>query len=475
MCYHTISAHEVSVERFLDRNINKLIFVDYEGNVVETKDVREGSIFDLPEAPEKEGYVFVGWDIDTKNVTHDMVVIPNYEKIYNFEIDVIYDEYYTGEEIQPNILLIDEITKDRLLEEDYEIICENNVNVGTVYFTVKGKGKYKYSTEIEDSFEIKARDIYYNTEVYCQREFEYTGEEIKPDINVYFGETKLVNGVDYKVSYNSNIEIGAAEAIISGIGNFTGEISKSFRIYERSIEEIIINQIDFIYTGYEIFPEIIVKSGNKELVKDIDYRVYYSNNVNVGTGIMRINGIGNYTGNATIEFNIVSKDINNMNVNIDLSNKQYTGAHIKALVKITDGNKVLRENFDYTVQYSNNLKVGKATVKIIGKNGYSGTITETFDIVPKTVKIKSIKAPIIRTVKLTWQKDSSVDGYEIYRSNSEDGNYSLVKTINRNNKDNYTFLAHKKGTFYFTMRAYKIVNGTKIYSDFCEVNLIKVR
>ena len=126
-------------------------------------------------------------------------------------------------------------------------------------------------------------------------------------------------------------------------------------------------------------------------------------------------------------------------------------------------------------KYSNNYKIGKATIKITGRDGYSGTIIKTFDIVPKSVKIKSIKSPIIRTVKLTWQKDSLVDGYEIYRSTSEDGTYSLVKTITNKNDGDHTFLAHKKGTFYFTMRSYKVVNGTKIYSDFSEVSSIKVK
>ena len=106
---------------------------------------------------------------------------------------------------------------------------------------------------------------------------------------------------------------------------------------------------------------------------------------------------------------------------------------------------------------------------------YVGTIIKTFNIVPNTVKIKSIKTPIFRTVKLTWQKDSSIDGYEIFRSNNKNGNYSLVKTINQNNKDSYLFLAHKKGTYYYTIKSYKIVDGNKIYSDFSDIAEIKVK
>ena len=49
----------------------------------------------LPTA-QREGYVFVGWDIDTKNVTKDMIVVPIYEKIYDLNniVDVDNDNKY---------------------------------------------------------------------------------------------------------------------------------------------------------------------------------------------------------------------------------------------------------------------------------------------------------------------------------------------------------------------------------------------
>lgn len=471
---YTGSANSVSVQRNTDRNLIKLIFVDYDGNVIETKDVVEGSNFTLPEAPKKEGYVFAGWNIDSKNITNDTVVTPIYEKISNFKIDVIYDAYYTGKEIKPNVVVIDEITKKRLSEEDYEIICKNNINAGTVDFVVQGKGKYKYCTQV-DQFKILPKTIYYDGELKVEKDFEYTGEEIKPNITLMYNGIELINGVDYKVQYESNINVGYGRITVSGIGNYTGEKTEFFKIDPKEINVVTLNETNFLYTGNEIIPEVIVKAKNKELAKNIDYTLYYSNNINVGTGIIRINGIGNYSGHITKEFNIVSKNIEDVDIKIDLSNKYYTGRSIKPNVELTDNNYKLKENFDYKVEYLNNVKIGKATIKITGKNGYVGTIIKTFNIVPDTIKIKSIKTSIFRTVKLTWQKDSSIDGYEIFRSNNKNGNYSLVKTINQNNKDNYTFLAHKKGTYYYTIKSYKIVDGNKIYSDFSDVKEIKVK
>lgn len=307
--YHTTSANEVSVKKYLaDENIIKLIFVDYDGNIIETKDIKEGSSFTLPEAPEKDGYIFAGWDLEPAKVTKDMVVTPIYEKIYNFEIDVIYDEYFTGKEIEPNVVIIDEITNKRLSEEDYEIICENNINVGTVDLVVQGKGKYKYCTQ-EGEFKITPRYFLYDYKTNYQKEFEYTGEEIKPNIDFYYKNIKLKNGIDFEVSYESNINAGSGRIIINGIGNYTGEVTEIFRINKKEIDEVILKEKSITYTGEEIFPEVVVKAQNKELVENIDYDIYYSNNINVGTATIRINGIGNYSGYITKEFNIISKNI----------------------------------------------------------------------------------------------------------------------------------------------------------------------
>ena len=473
--YHTTSANQVSVRSWLSRNIIKLIFVDYDGNIITTKNMIQGGEITLPQAPEKENYVFVDWNINLEGINHDTVVTPIYEKIYNLKIDTIYDAYYTGEEIKPNIVVIDETTKNRLSEgKDYEIICENNKNVGTAKILVQGKGKYKYSSKLTE-FKILPKNINYEYKLNFEKEYEYTGNEIKPIVELIYKDTELINGVDYKVYYDSNIDVGYGRITIEGIGNYSGEKSEIFEIKPKQISEVILKATNVIYTGNKIMPEITVRAENKELSENIDYAIYCYNNVNIGTATVIIEGKGNYTGKIVKEFNIVSKSIKDIDIRIDLDNKCYTGKYIKPNVTLIDNDYKLKENSDYIVEYSNNLKIGKATIKITGKNGYYGTITETFNIIPKSVKIKSLKTSILRIVKLSWEKDSSIDGYEIYKSNTKEGKYSLVKTINKNSKNDCTFFAHKKGTYYYTIRTYKIINGNKIYSDFSDTKMIIVK
>ena len=65
-----------------------------------------------------------------------------------------------------------------------------------------------------------------------------------------------------------------------------------------------------------------------------------------------------------------------------IENKIYNGrAHTQRSLVVKAGTKTLRLNKDYTVTYSKNKAVGKASVTIYGKNAYSGKITKTFAIV----------------------------------------------------------------------------------------------
>lgn len=60
----------------------------------------------------------------------------------------------------------------------------------------------------------------------------------------------------------------------------------------------------------------------------------------------------------------------------------YTGSPAEPSVTVTDGDKVLTLNEDYTVSYDNNINVGTASAVVQGINGYEGTYVVNFEIVP---------------------------------------------------------------------------------------------
>ena len=67
----------------------------------------------------------------------------------------------------------------------------------------------------------------------------------------------------------------------------------------------------FVYTGKEITPDLVVKDGDRTLVKDVDYEVVTTVNAkNAGTAKITIKGKGDYskTTTKTVEFTINKAD-----------------------------------------------------------------------------------------------------------------------------------------------------------------------
>ena len=56
-------------------------FKDYDGSVLKTQKVADGGSATAPQAPQREGYIFVGWDVAFDCVTTDLVVTAQYQQL----------------------------------------------------------------------------------------------------------------------------------------------------------------------------------------------------------------------------------------------------------------------------------------------------------------------------------------------------------------------------------------------------------
>ena len=220
----------------------------------------------------------------------------------------------------------------------------------------------------------------------------YTGIKITPDIEIKDGNTELVKDTDYELSYNNNINVGQAEITIRGIGNYTGEATKNFKIIPKNISLATIQDIENqTYTGQAIQPTVSVTDGSAKLVEGTDYTVSYKNNINVGEATITVEGIGNYTGTADKNFNIIENDGNNSKDIASLTfdnveDKIYTGKLITPEIRIKDGDTVLIKDTDYTINYSENMNVGTAKITVKGIGNYTGSVEKNFNIVAKEIK-----------------------------------------------------------------------------------------
>ena len=169
-----------------------------------------------------------------------------------------------------------------------------------------------------------------------------------------------------------------------------------------------------------------------------------------------------------------AKDISGAKVTV-ASKVTFTGTSRKPAVTVMLSGKELVKNTDYTVKYSNNKAIGKATVTITGKGKYTGVIKKTFKIVPMKQVITSVTAKT-KAFAVKWTKDLNVHGYQIKYSTKSNfsGGKSVYVKKNTTVSKTFTGLTAKK-TYYVKVRSYKTVNGTKYYSSWSSAKKVKTK
>jgi len=216
-------------------------------------------------------------------------------------------------------------------------------------------------------------------------EFMYDGTAHEPKVTVEFivGENTvtLVEGRDYTVSYRKNINVGRAEAVITGIGNFSGITIAYFTITPIVLDRVVLDSYLQYYTGYAIEPKTIVygKDG-KVLVENRDYIAEYYDNIEIGVGTVKVIGINNYTGELETTFTIQGKNITNAKL-LGLP-YIYDGSEKCPDAEVKYNEDILIEGKDYIITYENNVNAGDGTAIAIitGSGEYAGRIRIPFSI-----------------------------------------------------------------------------------------------
>ena len=134
-----------------------------------------------------------------------------------------------------------------------------------------------------------------------------------------------------------------------------------------------------------------------------------------------------------------------------VSDRVYTGSEQKPKPTVVAAGSVLKEGTDYTLSYSNNVKVGTASVTIRGKGNYSGSVTKTFKIYKDTFKAGTYMATSALKSNLVMDvvdgSTSAGAGIQLYSSNGTDAQrYNIQKT-----SDGYYTIQNVKSDLYLTL------------------------
>ena len=155
------------------------------------------------------------------------------------------------------------------------------------------------------------------------------------------------------------------------------------------------------------------------------------------------------------------KLLSNSDVTVaSIDEQTYTGKDITPEVVVKDGKTKLVKGTDYTIAYSDNKNVGKATITLTGKGNYSGEVKVVFTIAKTTAKLVTAPSAV---------KDLAYTGKEqtlVKAGKAEHG--TLLYKLGKDGEYSEKLPKAKKAGKY---TVYYKVKGNENYSDVKEKSL----
>ncbi len=394
----------------------------------ETAPVNAGS-YTLTVAVPQENEYYVGSTKYPFKITQAPVTVTALDKTFqtseNIELPAVYPYEITGLlngdklTIEPSFIYIDmdgkEITKDDidLKKAGHYEVFPQEADAGMNYTINYQKGSLiiKETAEIlpdDDSDnevlpdDIPETGVPDNNTIWASDVADqcYTGAAVKPAVHVYFGKKRLIEKTDYTISYKNNKQLGTADIVITGKGNYRDKKTLHFNIIPKNISDrdIIVEDMAYADNGkqHKTAPNVLYNGKKLKAGKDFDITYGDGNYTTAGDYYATITGKGNFTGTYDkVKTTIIDKNMLLSKAKITkIPNQEYSkGQEIvlpDSAVKVTLNGIMLVKDTDYTVDYVNNQNVGKALVVIKGIGKYAGTKTASFRIVRTPVNLGEV-------------------------------------------------------------------------------------
>ena len=307
----------------------------------------------------------------------------------------------------------------------YDVVREAGENVGKYTITPSGKAEQgNYSvTYATGTLTITSQSIDPGTDPEKPNP-DYTGAKVNsPSDKVYDGnehkwiptvtdkaDKKLKAGTDYTVEYSTKNfkDVGTIDVTITGIGNYTGTVTRTYKITPKSVTVTADNKSKVFGEKDSELTATVAGTLGKDTV---EYTLSRKAGEDVGTYTITPSGKaeqGNYSvsyvaGTLTITSQSIDPGTDPEKPNPDYtgakvnspSDEVYDGNEHKWIPTVTDkADKKLEAGKDYTVEYSTkNFKdVGTVEVTITGIGNYSGTVKRSYKVTPKEYTVTTDSA-----------------------------------------------------------------------------------
>ncbi len=176
------------------------------------------------------------------------------------------------------------------------------------------------------------------------------------------------------------------------------------------------------YTGKEIKPEVKAKANNRPLTLNTEYKLSYSNNINVGVANITAKGLGDFKHLvAKGKFNILACQLKNITVKYE-DFTVYSPNGIKIDLALYMGNDLLTEGEDYEIIGLDKVTgVGTYNIAVKGTGNIIGTRNFTLDVLPRSITETRISSD--DGVKVTCSGCTLVEGvdYKLEKRTTESG------------------------------------------------------
>ncbi len=150
----------------------------------------------------------------------------------------------------------------------------------------------------------------------------------------------------------------------------------------RSVSDAVVRGMaDKEYSGGPIEQTPQVFLDGVQLSEGTDFQLSYANNIDAtrypNQAVMTITGVGAYGGTLNKVFDINRASLSRASID-PIPTQIYNGAAQMPMLLVKLGDRQLVQDRDFTVQYSDNVEPGTATVTITGIGNYTASITTEF-------------------------------------------------------------------------------------------------
>ena len=232
----------------------------------------------------------------------------------------------------------------------------------------------------------------------------YTGQALTPDVTVKDGQTVLTKDTDFSVSYESNENVGTGKATIVGIGNYSGQVEKTFTINKADITPTAptaMTQLTFNGQAQTLISAgSIAGPGNLEACEmqySLDGQTYAKElptAVNAGsyTVFYKVVGDANHNGVDAQFINVAIYKAALTNVLLEASTLTYNQQEQSPTITSVKAGELVVPATDYIVSGSA-TNVGTYTMTVKAKesaDNFTGTATAQYSIVAADANLFNI-------------------------------------------------------------------------------------